>query len=31
MGGRDLKDLPDPQGIGQVRYEDDNNEQKIEQ
>jgi hypothetical protein len=31
MGRVDLKDLPDPQRIGRVRYEDDNNENKIEQ
>jgi hypothetical protein len=30
MGGRDLMDLPNPQGIGQVRDEDDKKEQKIE-
>jgi hypothetical protein len=31
MGGRDLKDLPHPQGIEQVRHWDDNTEQKVEQ
>jgi hypothetical protein len=31
MGGMDLKDIPDPQSIEQVRHWDDNNEQKIEE
>jgi hypothetical protein len=31
MGAVDLKDLPDPQGIEQVRHCNDNSEQKIEQ
>jgi hypothetical protein len=31
MGGVELKDLPDPQGIEQVRHWDDNNDHKIEQ
>jgi hypothetical protein len=30
-GAVDLKDLPNPQGIEQVRHWDDNNDQKIEQ
>jgi hypothetical protein len=30
MEGRDLKDLPHPEGIEQVRHWDDNNEQKVE-